>query len=91
VCLQELGSPAALFDLADANGLAITDLLTPGQLLLIPEASQLAAPEVASYYAARAYRVNVPDPILKGAPVVPPVLQLLHDFLPADVKRSDFY
>lgn len=57
VCLQVKGSVEALFDLADANGRAITDVLTPGQVLEVPTSS-VARPELAGYYAARAYRVN---------------------------------
>jgi hypothetical protein len=91
VCLQELGSTGALFDLADANGLPITAVLSAGQRLQVPEASALAAPEIAAYYAARQYRVNVADPTHNPAPVVPPGQPLLRDFLPADVNRLDFY
>ena len=68
VCLQELGSVAALFELAAANGLTITDALTPGQVLVVP-ASLNARPEVAAYFAGRGQRLNtgngttiVPDP-----------------------------
>ena len=60
VAMQELGSVAGLFDLADAAGLAITDVLTPGQVLAVP-ASAAARPELVSYFAARAYRVNTGD------------------------------
>ena len=57
VAIQELGSVAGLFDLADANGLAITDTLTAGQLLTVP-ASANGRPEVAALFAARGARVN---------------------------------
>jgi hypothetical protein len=60
VCLQELGSLAALFDLADAAGLAITDPLTPGQQLPVP-ASAGANADVAAVFAARAQRINTGD------------------------------
>jgi hypothetical protein len=89
VCMQELGTVAALFDLADANGLAITDVLRPGQLLTVP-ASLLSAPDVVRYYAGQQLRVNVPDPMRPGAPV-PPVVQQLHDFLASDFLRKDVY
>ena len=66
VAIQELGSVAALFDLADAAGLAITDVLTPGRVLEVP-ASAATRPELVSYFAGRAYRVNTGD-----VPATPP-------------------
>ncbi|MBO2009162.1 LysM peptidoglycan-binding domain-containing protein [Hymenobacter negativus] len=57
VAVQELGSVAALFDLADANGLAITDLLTAGQTLTVPAADAADLP-TAAYFASRAQRIN---------------------------------
>ena len=57
VAVQALGSVAALFDLADAQGLAITDALTAEQVAAVP-ASAHAAPELAAFFASRAYRVN---------------------------------
>ena len=60
VAIQELGSVAALFDLADAAGLGITDALTPGQLLAVPT-SPAAAPALAAYFAGRAQRINTGD------------------------------
>ncbi len=70
VALQELGSVAGLFDLADAAGLAITDQLTPGQVLAVP-ASAAARPELVGYYAGRAYRVNTGDTPPPAAPPTP--------------------
>jgi hypothetical protein len=60
VCLQELGSLSALFDLADANGLSITSPLSPGQQLQVP-ASVLSRPEIAAYFSQRRQRINVAD------------------------------
>ncbi len=57
VALQELGSVEALFALADANGLAITDALRPGQALSIPDAA-VALPDVAAYFVQRGQRIN---------------------------------
>ena len=65
VCLQELGSTAALFELADANGLAVTDALAPGQQLVVP-ASVLGRPEVVSYLAGR--RINTSGTVATAAP-----------------------
>ena len=85
VALQELGSVASLFDLADAAGLGITDLLTPGQALPVP-ASAGAVAAVATYYQRGAYRVNTGGlPLPAGA--VPPATGLdfdLNDFSSAD-------
>lgn len=61
VAIQELGSVEALFDLADAAGLAITDLPEPGAVLPVP-ASASAAPAIASYFAGRAQRLNTGAP-----------------------------
>ena len=82
VALQELGDLAALFDLADATGLAITDALAPGQVLTVP-ASAAGRPELVGYFAGRAYRVNT------GAEPAPPSLREA-DFLPADFLPTDF-
>jgi hypothetical protein len=68
VSLQELGSLAALFDLADANGLAITDALTPGQLVAVP-ASTGAQADLAALFRARRQRINTGDVRLVPAPV----------------------
>jgi hypothetical protein len=77
VALQELGSLEALFDLADANGLTITDLIAPGRQLQVP-ASAAAFPDLVRYYASRRQRVNT------GAPL-PPLLRKRRDF-----KANDF-
>ena len=63
VAVQELGSVAALFDLADANGLAITDLLTAGQSLTVP-ASANADTDLAGYFSSRSQRINTGDEIV---------------------------
>ncbi len=67
VAIQELGSLDALFDLAAANGLAITGALSAGQVLEVP-ASALARVAVAGYFAGRVLRVNTAnDPAPTGA------------------------
>lgn len=83
VALQELGSVAALFDLADANGRAITDLLTPGLALDVSD-SAAAVPATAAYYAAKTYRVNVGQ---TPPPVEP---ERKRDFNPIDFSPEDF-
>ena len=60
VAIQELGTVAGLFDLADEAGLAITDLLTPGQVLPVPT-SPVARPELTNYFVKMAVRVNTGD------------------------------
>ncbi|MDF7809904.1 LysM peptidoglycan-binding domain-containing protein [Hymenobacter sp. YC55] len=90
VCLQELGTLDALFDLADANGLSCTAVLRPGQVLQVPD-SVLSRPEVVNYFAARSYRINVADAVLPAGIVVPPdEPDTMQDFLPSDFKKADF-
>jgi hypothetical protein len=60
VALQELGSVETLFDLADANGLAITDELAAGQVLAVP-ASAATVVYTVNYLAQRAQRINTGD------------------------------
>jgi hypothetical protein len=57
VAIQELGCVDAVFDLANANGLAITDALAPGQVLVVP-ASTAARTDIAAYFASRGQRIN---------------------------------
>ena len=82
VAVQELGSVAALFDLADAGGLAITDLLTPGQQLPVL-ASAGADADVAGYFVARGQRINT------GAPV-PLALPVADDYNRTDYSPLDY-
>ncbi len=70
VVLQELGSVEALFDLADANGLAITDQLTPGQVLEVPT-SPAAQPSIVSYFQGRGQRINTGAPVAAPAATTP--------------------
>jgi hypothetical protein len=60
VALQEAGSLAALFALADASGVAITDVLKPGQLLEAPAAA-VVQPDVVGYFRGRGLRINTGD------------------------------
>jgi len=57
ICLQELGTVAAVFELADANNLGVTDTLTPGQQLVVPTALA-TRPEVVAYFTSRRQRIN---------------------------------
>lgn len=83
VALQELGTVASLFDLADAAGLAITDVLTPGQVLAVPN-SLVARPELVDYFQRRAYRVNT------GDEAAPATATRRRDFKQSDFSPSDF-
>ncbi len=83
ICLQTLGSTEALFDLATANGLAITDQLTPGQVLKVP-AAVLRQSGVAAYFANRAQRINTGDLALGPQPSRP------NDFHHPDFETLDF-
>ena len=60
VAVQELGTVAGLFDLADAAGLAITDQLTPGQVLPVPVSATSQA-DIVGYFAGRRQRINTGD------------------------------
>jgi hypothetical protein len=82
ICLQELGNLEALFDLADANDLAITDLVAPGRQLQVPD-SAAALADLVRYYATRRQRVNT------GAPV-PPLILMRRDFKAKDFLIKDF-
>ncbi len=91
VCLQELGTVEALFELADANGLTITAALRPGQLLTVPE-SISGRPDVVSYFAGRQQRINVPDPVRAAAgPVEPPEPPTPATFFHPDFFTTEHY
>jgi len=49
IAVQEYGTVEAVFELAMANGLGITDELNAGQELVVPE-SDFTAPEIVEYY-----------------------------------------
>ena len=51
IAIQEYGTVEAVFELARANGIGVTDLLTAGQELVLPEIdSSVEKPEVVEYY-----------------------------------------
>ena len=81
VAVQELGSLEALFDVADAAGLSITDALTPGQTLDVP-ASAGALPDVAGYFARRSQRINTGE-VPAGGPL-PRAGDYTLDYAPRD-------
>jgi hypothetical protein len=51
LAIQHLGGIEASFALAELNGISITEILTPGQVLQLPAA---ANKDIAKYYADRA-------------------------------------
>jgi hypothetical protein len=83
VALQELGSVESLFDLADANGLAITDALAAGQVLAVPSSSGTVV-TIATYFRSKAIRINTNN----AAVLLPP--NTAHDFDNQDFDPSDF-
>ena len=51
ISVQEYGTIEGVFEIAAANGLGVTDLLAPGQRLVIPEINEdLISPEIIDYY-----------------------------------------
>ncbi|GGG33444.1 hypothetical protein [Hymenobacter glacieicola] len=88
VCLQTLGDMGALYDLADANDMAITDPLTPGQAVVVP-ASVSGRPEVVAFFSARGYRVNTAN---QPAPTsAPPAPTAPESFFNPDYFTTDHY
>lgn len=85
VAMQELGTIEGLAELAAANGIRITDRLTPGQQLVVP-AAVATLPDVVRYYRQRGHRINT---LNRPAPAAAP--DGLRDFVLNDVKREDFY
>ena len=51
IAIQEYGTVEAVFELAMANDMGVTDLLTAGQELILPEVDKkIIKPEVVAYY-----------------------------------------
>ena len=86
ICLQELGDAEALFELAAANGLAITDPLTPGQLLILP-AGAVVNSELVAYYRARNLRLNTAN----LPPLPEPEPESLVDWDETDFDNDDWF
>ncbi|SHJ76254.1 hypothetical protein SAMN02745146_0103 [Hymenobacter daecheongensis DSM 21074] len=57
IALREYGDVAAVFRLAEDNGLAITDALQPGQVLGL-SLTRIARPELVQYFAQRQQMIN---------------------------------
>lgn len=58
VALQYLGDMSGVFDLANANGISITELLAPGDQLVLPAAINTGAAE---YFEERAIVIATDD------------------------------
>ncbi|MCC3159527.1 hypothetical protein LJ737_19955 [Hymenobacter sp. 15J16-1T3B] len=82
VALQELGSREGAYALAAANGLAVTDPLTPGQVLALPA---VVATDVAGYFAARGQRINTGEQLLPTPPA-----RVIRDHHELDYDTRDF-
>lgn len=54
LALQEYGYPEAAFDLALANGMALSDELTVGDELVLPNLDEQRARDILAYYKANA-------------------------------------
>lgn len=89
VALWLMGGTDALFDLADANGLAITDALRPGQVLTVPDGYTVNQ-ELVNYYSSRSIRVNTANGLVLAA-ATPEEPDELNDFDEADFDDSDFF
>jgi hypothetical protein len=86
VALWLLGGTEGLFALADANGLAITDDLVAGQVLVVPDGFTVSADQV-SYYQEKQLVVNTANVVRPVAPVQGELV----DFLDNDFTDSDWY
>lgn len=84
VSLWLLGGTAGLFALADANGLAITDALEAGQVLVVPDGFPVSA-ELVAYYKGEGWVVNTAN--IRLPPVV---ASKKGDWSLIDFKNSDF-
>jgi hypothetical protein len=85
IALWMMGGTDALFALADANGLAITDQVVAGQELLIPDGYTVDQ-QLVNYYSARSLRVNTAN----GVALPAPEPDELNDF-DGDFEEPDFY
>lgn len=81
-----MGGTDALFALADANGLAITDALVAGQVLVVPDGYTVNQ-ELVNYYSARSLRVNTANDVALPAPESDDRF----DFDENDTEDADFY
>lgn len=86
VAVQVYGELAAVFGLADDNGLLITDRLAAGQVLIIDPARVQNA-QVTAYLSARAVVVNNGALSIEQAPDPEPTTP---DFHRPDFDSSDF-
>ena len=86
ISLWMLGGTDALYALADANGLAITDTVAAGQVLVVPD--DLAVnPELVKFLKEKGVAVNTANIV----PVPDPVDDELHDWLETDFEPADSF
>ncbi|MBD2769695.1 hypothetical protein IC235_17535 [Hymenobacter sp. BT664] len=86
VAIGLLGGADGLFALADANGLAITDDLVPGQVLVVPDGATVSADTVA-YFQDQQIRVNTTNLVRAQVPEQEGLID--HD--ENDHDEQDFY
>lgn len=84
IALWLLGGTDALYALADANKLAITDALRAGQLLVVPDGFTVN-PELVKFLKEKKVVVNTTNIV----PVEEPEEELI-DFLDSDFLETDF-
>jgi hypothetical protein len=86
ISLWMLGGADALYALADANGLAITDTVAAGQVLVVPD--ELAVnPELVKFLKEKGVTVNTANIV----PVPDPVDDELTDWLDDDFDNPDYF
>ncbi len=73
IAIQEYGTVEAVFELAQANGLSVTDTLTAGQVLNVPEVDPaLTQPEIVDYYRRNGIRPATGETEVADTPVPVP-------------------
>ncbi len=73
IAIQEYGTIEAVFDLAMANGLSVTDTLTAGQVLNVPEVDPaVVQPEIVDYYRRHGIRPATGETEVADTPVPAP-------------------
>ncbi|MDJ0363564.1 hypothetical protein QMK33_00250 [Hymenobacter sp. H14-R3] len=86
VAVWLLGGAEGVWALADANGLAITDALAAGQVLIVPDGATVSA-DIVAYFQSTSIRVNTTN-LHRPAP---PVVDEAEDWLETDFKtETDF-
>ncbi|MES2730038.1 MAG: LysM peptidoglycan-binding domain-containing protein [Pseudomonadota bacterium] len=86
ISLWLLGGTDALFALADANGLSITDQLVAGQVLVVPDGYTVNA-QLVDYYSRKNLRVNTAN----AQQLVDVEPDDMHEFDENEFDENEFY